>query len=67
MEVTRYRALCVTAIELLVNVGLMDSVSSAWPEQVQENWEEKLDTLILRLQQETEEIQAFAEAFDDPE
>lgn len=67
MEITRYRALVITAAELLVNVGLMDSVSSNWPEVVRENWEEKVDSLILRLQQEMEEVQSFAEAFDDPE
>jgi hypothetical protein len=53
--------------ELMVHVGLMDSVSRHWPEVVQENWAERLDTLILKLQRETEEIQGFAEAFDDPE
>lgn len=67
MEITRYRALVITAAELLVNVGLMDSVSQNWPPVVQENWEERLDFLIFKLQHEMEEIQGFAEAFDDPE
>jgi hypothetical protein len=67
MEITRYRALVITAAELLVNVGIMQSVADQWPLVVQENWEERLDSLILKLQHEMEEIQGFAEAFDDPE
>ena len=67
MEITRFRALVITAAELLVNVGLMDSVSQNWPEVVQENWDERVTNLIHNLQREMGEIQDFAEAFDDPE
>ena len=53
-------------MELLVNVGLIDSISQKWPQVVQDNWAERLENLDKQLQQEIVEVQNFAEAFDDP-
>jgi hypothetical protein len=51
-------------MELAVNAGLIDSVSGHWPPEVRENWEEKKEQIITKLEQEISEIQTFAEALD---
>lgn len=66
-ELSRPQVLSLAVIELAVHVMLFDSVSAQWPLVVQENWQERMDQIILRLQQETNELQQFGEAFDEEE
>lgn len=61
---THFQALCIAAIELVVNVGIMDSISDRWPDEVKDNWDARMENLTERMQQETEEIQQFGVAFD---
>jgi hypothetical protein len=51
-------------MELVVHVGLMNSVAGRWPEEVQENWDEKVRAIRERAEQEIVEIQEFAEFYD---
>lgn len=64
-EVTQYQRLCYAAIELLVNVGLMGTIVEHWPLVVQENWEARIEGLIVNMEGATSEIQQFGEAFDE--
>lgn len=65
VPITRFRAVAIAAMELVIHVGLMDSVSSQWPLEVQENWEQRCERIVERLHREVEEISQFAEAYDD--
>jgi len=57
--------LAVTSIDLLVTVGLIGSVMNRYPEEVQENFVEKIEAISDRLVQEMMEFTAFGEALDD--
>jgi len=43
----------------------MDSISGQFPEHALENWHDKLQTITNACYHEIEEIQAFAEAYDN--
>ena len=51
-------------MELLVNVGLFQTVADAWPQIVQEQWVMKIQAQVEWAQGEIAEVQAFAEYFD---
>ena len=59
------RELAHSSIECLVTVNLIGSVIQRYPEEVQENFKEKVMQLTANIERETQEFQAFAEAFDD--
>lgn len=54
-------------MELCVHIGLFQAVASSWPEHVQENWTQRLQDNIERVNQQIDEVQRFAEHFDDVE
>ena len=49
---------------LMVNVGLMDSVSARWPYEVQEQWHDRIGDIKMRLTREIQEVQEFASSYD---
>lgn len=59
-----FRELCHSAVEFLVNVGLIDSISARWPEDVQEQWEEWKTDSLVGLSRRMEEAQHFASSHD---
>lgn len=59
-----FRDVCNTAMELCVNMGLFSAVSQHWPEDVRQNWEERMKATNEWLHTQIEEVQSFAEAFD---
>ncbi len=59
-----FKDVCSTAMELCVNMGLFCTVSPHWPEEVRQNWEERMKTVNVWLHGQIEEVQSFAEAFD---
>jgi predicted secreted protein len=59
-----FRDLVYNCAELTVHVGMVGSIAHRWPDQVQENWREKLQGMIEWANQQIEEVQQFAEAFD---
>jgi hypothetical protein len=61
----QFKLLASTLAELTVHVGLMSSVANNWPENVQDNWTDKVDGMIERAEQDIREVQQFAEAFDE--
>jgi hypothetical protein len=64
-EYTQTQVLWIKCMELAVNVGLMGSVAGMWPLEIQQNWEERIDYLIGKIDSEIEKIQLFGEAFDE--
>jgi hypothetical protein len=59
------RELAGDAVNLLVSVGLIDSISGRWPNAVQEAWQERLTRMIHTINIMNEEVQEFASAWDD--
>lgn len=53
------------AIDLLVTIGLIESVMERYPEHVQENFREKVIEVIKIVDDETREFIGFGEAYDD--
>ena len=51
--------------DLIVNAGLIDSISDSWPERVQENWVERLENMKNWASAQIREVQEFASAFDE--
>lgn len=64
MEQGEFRQLTADLAELAVNAGLVNSVIGHYPEEVQNNWDEKLAEIRRWANNEILEIQSFAEAFD---
>lgn len=64
-ELTQAQQLALATIELCIHVMLFDSISSQWPLVVQENWQQRMDLIIDKVQRETLELQSFGEAFDE--
>lgn len=54
----------IQAAETVVNFGLLASVAGQYPEHVQEGMIERMKMLAQRLDQETEIIRNFGEAYD---
>jgi hypothetical protein len=63
-EYSEFHDLCIEAITLTINVGILDSVSERWPEEVQERWVERMGEIKQRLSQEIAEVQEFASSYD---
>lgn len=51
-------------MELMVNVGLMHSVSATWPELVQEAWTDRIEGMIHWMRTQVDEVQEFASSYD---
>ena len=51
-------------VELLINVGIINSISESWPEQVQENWCHRLGDMVKFASNQIREVQEFASAYD---
>ena len=64
-DLPAYKRLAMELIELLISVGLMSSVMPQMPEDVQQNWDEKIEGMILWARQQTGEVQQFGEAYDE--
>jgi len=52
------------AIDLLVTVGLFSAVIDNYPEEVRENFKEKIAEFCAVIDQETKEFYDFGEAYD---
>lgn len=63
-ENNEFRELAADFADTLVCVGLVDSVSSNWPTEVQERWRERLVLMREWAQQQTQEAQEFASSYD---
>jgi len=59
------RELAADCIEMLVNVGIIDSISDRWPPEVQDNWRQKIEQLRDNVNSTTAEVQEFASTWDD--
>lgn len=62
-----FRDLTHNIMELCVHIGLFNAVAGHWPAPVRENWTERIQQMIEWVNQQIEEIQMFAEAFDGEE
>ena len=60
-----YRELVNELAALMVNAGLIGSIARRWPKEVQSNWAERLEMMRDRATQEIQEIQMFAEQYDE--
>jgi len=49
----------------MVHIGLMSSVAERWPEDVQENWDQRVTQIRRRAERDIREIQGFAEYYDE--
>lgn len=59
-----FRELVQNSAELTINVGIINSVSSRWPEDVQRNWLEKIELMNAWINDQVREVQEFASALD---
>jgi hypothetical protein len=57
--------LAAASIDFLVTVGLVASVMPRYPEDVQENFVEKIDEVTDAIVMQMEEFTGFGEALDD--
>ena len=60
-----FRGLAADLAELTIHVGLMGSVAPNWPEEVRQNWSERIEGMRKWAGEQILEIQHFAESFDD--
>jgi len=74
-----YEDIAVAAAELAVTVGLiqvsmqrppedldpLEGLTGAWPEEVRENFQEKVDQTVERLREMTQEFLQFGEVYDE--
>jgi hypothetical protein len=62
-----FRELTHASMDLCINAGIMVTALSdeRYPEEVRENFEERMAMMIQRFHRDIEAIQAFGEAFDD--
>jgi hypothetical protein len=63
-ERSEFQLLCADAVELCVTVGLMQSVASQWPAEVQRNFKQMIADTRGGLRQRSVEFRDFAESFD---
>jgi hypothetical protein len=58
--------MCEAAMDLCINAGIIGTALSdpTYPDEVRENFEERLGMLTSRFRQEIENIQGFGESFD---
>jgi hypothetical protein len=61
----RYQEMCHAFIELIVSVGLLGSIIHQYPEEVQENYEERIVRYTTWATRQIEEVQQFGESWDD--
>jgi len=59
------RELAGDAIELLINVGIIDSIADRWPDEVRDEWMSKIWSISEFMRRQIGEIQEFASAWDD--
>jgi hypothetical protein len=59
-----FQELCITAMQYLVTVGLINSVAPQMPQHVQENLLERMALMRDRLDEERIAVEGFGEAFD---
>lgn len=60
----QFKSTCTTGMDLFINLGLITSISSQWPEEVQDNWTQRLEHIEEYLVDQTREAQEFASALD---
>jgi hypothetical protein len=53
-----------SAIDLLVNVGIISSIRGRWPVDAQQNWIRELQNMTERMDDEIRVVQEFASSFD---
>jgi hypothetical protein len=62
-----FRELAADLAQLTVTVGLLDSVSSHWSEEAQDNWENEKQRLRDWAINTAHDLEGFAESFDEEE
>ena len=60
-----YSSMCNAFMELMVSMGLMGSIMDRYPEDVRENWDERMVRYTEWARRQTEEIQSFGESWDE--
>jgi len=65
-QVSEARGLVVDCADLMVNVGIIDSVRVHWPEEIQANWDEKIRSIRRMIYDQIYEVQEFASSYDQP-
>lgn len=60
-----FHELTIIVVEMVVNIGIMNSIMGQMPEHVQENWLERMRIVRDSAYSMTKEVQDFGEAFDE--
>lgn len=61
-----YRDVAMASVELAVTIGIIEAaLDQGAPDDVKENFVEKVDALVEHLHSEVIEFQQFGEAYDD--
>lgn len=60
----KFRTMCQASIELLINAGMIATISQDWPPAVQQSFGERIENVTRELQREMGEFQDFAEFYD---
>jgi len=61
---TPFAGLVHTMMDMAVTVGLIDSISERWPEDVQEQWRQWIDDTTELCDSRMQEAQTFASSHD---
>jgi len=65
--VSDFKDIAMAGAELAVTVGIVEAAIDEAPDEVKENFEEKIDGAIAYIHSEILEFQQFGEAYDPPE
>jgi hypothetical protein len=60
-----YSEMCMAFMELMVSMGLLGSIMDRYPEDVQENFDERVTRYTEWARRQTAEIQEFGESWDE--
>lgn len=63
-EAELFEEICNKSMELCVNLGLFNTVLPHWPEHVQGNFVDREREILKWLEEQIDEVQQFAEAYD---
>ena len=64
-EYNEVRELAGDCVEMLVSVGIIDSISPRWPEEVIDRWHDRIRSIRRTVNRMTAEVQEFASAWDN--
>jgi hypothetical protein len=64
-DLSQFEAVTLELSALNVTLGIIGSISERWPPEVQEQWEERLDTIKDWATEQMQEAQMFAASWDE--